>query len=194
MESGQCLNRLLALIEDYCRTKPLLIYSALELRFSIERTLFEYLGLIHNLELSKHLEKLYSAKDLRSAILNEEPKFYEKIEFMATLAPYMGTDREVRKPDLELLADCYAKLGDYLHAPKRPEKSWQDLEWWTRLENTISKGMKHLIWVHEGALGFIELNDQGQALFDRFVSGEMSLSDAKSYLDDYYQKKTEPTS
>lgn len=189
MAAMSCVQRLVGLLESHRNGQPVLLYAGLELRYSIERTLFEYLVLVRNFDVPKTMEKLYSAKDLKAEVLMHEPQFFEKIEFMATLAPFIGVPGEVRKPDLDLLADCYGKVGGYLHAPKRPEKTWENPGWWTRLEDIVRSGAEHLIHLYGGSVGFIELNERGAELFSKFASGVFSLADVKAHLEEHYKNK-----
>lgn len=155
----------------------LLLYSALDTRLCIERTLFEYLLLIKNNELSTRLEKLYSATNLKKAILQEEPKFFRRLEFVRLFVPFLGYTEPVVSPDVDLLSQCYGKVNDYLHAPKRPFETWAKVEWWVILRDTLDQAIRHLQEIHSGHMGAIDLNPLGEELFAKFTSGEMSAED-----------------
>ncbi len=183
--------RCVSLIEQFDMTseRPLLLYAALELRFTIERTLFEYLVLVKNLEMSKNIEKLYSAKDLKNAILHADPQFPRKLEFMIAFAPHISSTAEIRKPDLGLLSQTYGFLGSYLHAPKKPEVTWESPKWWSELEKRIRKAVQHLVDLHSGPFAHIDLNKEGTSLFLRYASGELSFKQLKQYFQDYFRKQ-----
>ena len=153
-----------------------LIYSALDTRLCIERTLFEYFVIINNKELSRKMEKLYRATDLKREILQEEPEFFRKLEFIRLLAPFCGINEPIVPPDLELLSSSYGLIGGYLHAPKRPQV-WGDREWWLRLKLALNETLAHLVQIHMGHMGKIDLNAAGRDLFARFSSGELSSDD-----------------
>lgn len=131
----------------------LLLYSALDTRLCIERTLFEYLLLIKNNELSARLEKLYAATDLKKAILQEEPAFFRKLEFVRLLLPFFGYTAQVVSPNLELLSRCYGRIGGYLHTPKRPLDTWAQGKWWAKLKRALDEAIPHLIEIHSGYMG-----------------------------------------
>ncbi len=127
------LNRALNQLEAYRQRRQvsLLLYAALDVRLCIERTLFEYLVLVKNDKLSKRMEKLYSASDLRKAILSKDPQFLEKVKFMNLFVPFMSYEegKSIITPDLELLSSTYGQSNGYLHVPKRPDDTWEDA-WW----------------------------------------------------------------
>jgi hypothetical protein len=80
-DCNDALRRAMARKQEF-ETGPqlyLLLYCALDTRLCIERTLFEYLLLIENNDLSERLEKIYSASDLKRAILAAEPAFFRKL-------------------------------------------------------------------------------------------------------------------
>jgi len=152
----------------------LLLYAALDVRLCIERTLFEYLVLIKVSDLPRAMEKIYSAADLNKAILNEEPNFKKKMEFMQVYAQYYGLSLPITLPDLELLALCYGRANEYLHAPKKPDKTWLDIRWWDNLNLVLNKAMNHLVEIHSSFIWNIRLNERGQKLFNRFSTGELT--------------------
>ena len=180
------LNRALSLLAEYRQTREvaLLLYSALDVRLCIERTLFEYLVLIKNDTLSKRVQKLYSASDLKKAILDEDPQFIQKIEFMNLFIPFMPYEgKPIITPDLELLSSTYGRSNEYLHVPKRPEDTWENESWWEKLHDTLDATTKHLVEIHSNLMGGIDLNEKGQGLFDKFVSGDLSIDEVRAILE-----------
>ena len=163
----------------------LLLYAALDVRLCIERTLFEYLVLIKNDKLSKRVEKLYSASDLKKAILDEDPQFIQKIEFMDLFVPFMPYEgKSIITPDLDLLSSTYGRSNGYLHVPKRPEETWENESWWEELNDALGTATKHLVEIHSNLMGGIDLNEKGQDLFDRFVCGDLSIDDVRAILEE----------
>ena len=86
------LNRALDRMEEFRSTGRayLLLYAALDVRLCVERTLFEYLVLIKSTDVARRIEWLYSATDLREAILAEEPQFLRKVEFADLFRPVLA--------------------------------------------------------------------------------------------------------
>ena len=162
---------------DNSRNFYSLLYSAIDTRLCIEQTLFEYLLLIKNNELSARIEKLYVATDLKNAILQEEPAFFRKIEFCRLLAPFLGYTTTVVSPNLELLSRCYGVFGNYLHVPKRPFETLMRPQWWEKLKRALDAAIPHLVEIHSGHLAAIEFKPKGLDLFERFSSGKLSATD-----------------
>jgi len=148
------------------------MYAALELRCCIERTLFEYLVLMKRSDLPGTMEKLYRAKDLKKTILEEDPDFLKKVEFMNLLIAATGAPVRMVIPDLDRLGSLYGQLNDYLHAPKRPEETAENDKWWTRLRTLVSDGVEHLKAILSQPVGYIDLNESGWASFGAWKRGE----------------------
>ena len=156
-----------------------MLYAAWELRCCIERTLFEYLVLMNQPELPKSMEKLYSAKDLKRVILNLAPDFLDKLRFLSV---YMETSVGVGPalPDLDLLSGLYGKLNDYLHAPKEPGEAVENMSWWNRLRQLLSEAADALGRIHSGPVAYIQLNDSGWSLFEKWKQGSLGDDELKS--------------
>jgi hypothetical protein len=170
------LTRALRLCEGYsidgevCR----FMYAALELRCCIERTLFEYLALMKWENLSQTMEKLYRAKDLRKTILDEDPDFLKKQEFINLLAKTADRPERVVIPDLDLLSSFYGQLNGYVHALKRPDETVEDALWWMRLKELLSKAQQYLESVLRQPTGYIELDENGRAIFLAWKEGQLT--------------------
>ncbi len=191
-EPAHALERALQRLEHAQATGDLasLLYCALDVRLCIERQLFVYLVLIKSAEIPAKLERLYSATDLRKAILTEEPNFYKKIEFFAIFMEFLPYPGPVVVPDLDVLSDGYGRLNNYLHAPKRPSRTSRDAKWWAELEACLKSTMAHLRDILSAPTGNIELNDQGSILFQAFLSGEKTADEVRTLLKDNF--KTSP--
>ena len=166
-EVNDSLNRAIRRVEEFRRTGQvhLLLYAAVDTRLCIERTLFEYLIFIKSGDLPARLERLYSATDLKKAILREEPDFFRKLEFMGLFVKFLPYDKPVVVvPDLDLLSQCYGRTNDYLHCPKRPDETWRKPEWWAELGESLNKSILHLIEIHSGRMGHMNLNAKGEEL------------------------------
>jgi len=165
-----------------------LLYSALDTRLCIERILFEYLILIKTQDLPARLERLYSASDLKKAILKEEPVFFKKLEFLNLFVKFLPYEQEIIIPDLELLSQTYGRTNDYLHCPKRPAKTWQNIDWWGPLESSLKQAIPHLLQILSGLMGHIDLNPKGMALFEQFASGEITSDEVTKKLEDNFKE------
>ena len=178
------LNRALDRMEEFRSTGRayLLLYAALDVRLCVERTLFEYLVLIKSTDVARRIEWLYSATDLRKAILAEEPQFLRKVEFANLFVQFLPESKPVVIPDLDLLSQGYGRTNDYLHSPKRPDETWQDRHWWQPLAETLSALIQHLVTIHSGFMSYINLSSRGEALFDKFVRGQLSAAQVTAEL------------
>lgn len=166
-----------------------LLYSALDTRLCIERTLFEYLVLIKTQDIPPRLERLYSASDLKKAILKEEPVFFKKLEFLSLFVKYLPYEKEIVIPDLDLLSQTYGRANDYLHCPKRPAKTWQNMDWWVPLERSLKQTIPHLLQILSSPMGHIDLNPMGVALFEKFVSGEITSDEVRKNLENIFNER-----
>jgi len=192
-EVENSLQRGIDNVEEFHRSGNLylLLYAALDTRLCIERTLFEYLVLIKSGNLSAKLERLYSATDLKKAILREEPKFYKKVQFMDLFVRFLPyPNPRVVTPDLEKLSGCYGRTNNYLHCPKRPDETWTRVKWWAELEETLKSTIHHLVEIHRGLMSGMDMTVRGQELFDKFVAGDVSEDDVLSELEKTF--KTSP--
>jgi len=192
-EANDTLTRALERLADYERTNEthLLLYAALETRLCIERTLFEYLVLVRSGDIPRKLERLYAATDLKKAILREEPKFFQKLEFMNLFLPFTPNEEvsclSIVIPDLDLLSRAYGHANDYLHAPKRPDTTWFSNDWWQQLLTITQQVVQHLVAIRSAPMGAIHLNARGEALFDRFVSGSISADEVRTELEQEFR-------
>ncbi|WP_237061885.1 MULTISPECIES: hypothetical protein [Microbulbifer] len=185
-EVEKSLKRAIVHVEEFHRSGHLhlLLYAALDTRICIERTLFEYLVLTKTGNIPAKLERLYSAKDLKKAILREEPKFYEKVRFMNLFARFLPyPNAVVVTPDLDKLSESYGRTNNYLHSPKRPEETWEKQEWWAVLEESLKSVIPHLVQIHSGLMSGMNMNERGEELFGKFVAGDMSESDVLAELE-----------
>ncbi len=164
------------------------IYAALELRCCIERTLFEYLVLMKRNGLPKTMEKLYRAKDLKKTILEEDQDFLRKLDYMNLLCEAGGRPERIAIPDLDKLGPLYGQLNDYVHAPKRPEETAEDPEWWARLQALICEAEGHLKTILSRPVGYINLSERGWASFEAWKRGEMTDAEV---IEDFRRQATE---
>jgi hypothetical protein len=179
------LQRAIRRVDEYHETKDTyhLLYAALETRLCIERTLFEYLVLIRRGDLSKKLEKLYKATDLKNAILREEPKFFKKLEFVNLfVSEFLRLPAPVVMPELDLLSTSYGRCNNFLHCPRHLDDVCSSIDWWAPLKDSLDLAICHLIAIHKGSVAFIDLNEEGERLFAKFVSGELSRDEIAKEL------------
>jgi hypothetical protein len=163
------------------------MYAALELRCCIERTLFEYLVMVKRSDLPRTMEKLYRAKDLKNTILKEDQDFLRKLDYVNLLCEAGGRPERVAIPDLDKLGSLYGQLNDYVHAPKRPEKTEEDPEWWARLQALVGEAEEHLKTILS-QVGYIHLNERGWANFGPWKRG--GKTDAE-VIEDFRQQPAE---
>ena len=87
-----------------------------------------------------------------------------------------------------LLSSTYGQSNGYLHVPKRPEDTWEYDPWWEKLHQILDAATKHLVEIHSNLMGGINLNEKGQALFDKFVSGDLSIDEVKAILEEAHSQ------
>jgi hypothetical protein len=127
-----------------------------------------------------------SARDLKRAILDEEPQFLRKLDFMNLFVRFLPYDRSIVIPDLDLLSQGYGRTNDYLHVPKRPSETWQKADWWVQLADMLDPLVQHLVEIHSGLMGHIDLNPRGEELFDQFVRGKVSSEQVIAELEETF--------
>lgn len=164
------------------------MYAALELRCCIERTLFEYLVLMKRSDLPGTMEKLYRAKVLKNTILNDDPDFLKKLEYMNLLLAAVEAPVRTAIPDLDKLGSLYGQLNDYLHAPKRPEKTAEAAAWWARLQALVGEAEEHLKTILSHQVGYIDLNERSWASFEAWKRGEKTDTEV---IEDFRQQAAE---
>lgn len=152
----------------------ILFYSALEFRYCIERLLFEYMILIKLNNIQKSMEKLYLARDLKNKILEIEPEFVEKLEFINFYLSALDISEKVFIPDLGILNKYYGRLGNYLHLQKRPEKTCDNPDWWTNFTDLLPEIRDYLGEIFKHPRAHFELNEEGWKLFDKFKTKSTS--------------------
>ena len=158
-------------------------YTALELRNCIERLLFEYLVLFGREELTKQQEKAYRATLLKDHILSIEPDFKLKLEFTGVMHQALS-GVGVYIIDLDQLSELYGRLGNFLHAPKRPERTVENPRWWGRLNETLQQTFGVLDQVYSNVIGSVTFTEEGQDLYERWKSGSITDTQAQEdFLD-----------
>ena len=150
-----------------------LIYAALEYRCAIERLLFMYMSMTCE-NMSKSLEVLYRAVDLKKAILKLDPDFIIKIRFVGLWLMAKGEATKLEIPDLDRLSTIYGKLGSYLHSIKRPKDAIENPAWWKRLSELLSETDTILAPLLEIPLGYFTPNEIGRKLLDACKKGHLS--------------------
>jgi len=105
-----------------------LIYAALEYRCSIERLVFNYLALI-DADLPDDTEGLYRIVKMRGRILQIEPDFHHKIDFVNLYFRAIDSPQQFPKPDLDLLNSLHGRLGGFLHTINEPKRTIENPEW-----------------------------------------------------------------
>lgn len=160
-----------------------LFYTSLELRNCIERYLFEQLVLIH-MEEAK-LEKFkneYRTKRFKQAILDSEPEFFKKIEFMNIFFEAMGVPFKIPEPDFNTLDTFYGRLGNYLHSLKIPSQSTEDQNWWKNFHSLLDEIMAYMSTLLGNPQAHFKLNEIGKRNFEAFLSGEMNKDEVNKSI------------
>jgi hypothetical protein len=163
------------------RGSQYLLYALLELRYCIERYLFETLDLIRMGNLSKTEAKLWGAHGLKNAVLKADADFVMKLQFINLLKQAdqrlrhaIITSGDLPVPDLDALDSLYGRIGAYLHAPCPSRLIIMDVAWWKQLDVLATEGVKCMEpFVHAPYARF-DMNESGKALFDDFKSGRVS--------------------
>lgn len=159
--------------------KDLLFYSALEYRNCIERILFDQLYLLKINDLPKKFEKLYRVKDLSATIIDIEPEFFKKLEFINIYLEVLGIPSYIFIPDLNYLNQIYGKLGNFLHSLKDPEKTVKIEEWWDNFISVLKEADEYIVKIIGGFMGSFDLNINGLSLFNKWKQREISDSELK---------------
>ncbi len=177
-----CLEKAFTLKES-----SYLFYSALELRISIERLLFEYLVLVGaNEEIIETMMNTYRVKDLSRAIYETESEFDKKLEYANFYLTTIGADFEIPILDKNKLNYYYGKLGSYLHNFKKPIDSTQNQEWWNTLIQLLEESRAYLYEYYKMPHGFFKMNEKGLELYEEYKEGNIPKEEiAKKILADY---------
>jgi hypothetical protein len=169
------LARAILLRNRFIKINPMQfgLYAALELRNAIERLLFEYLVLIHGENVSKKMEKEYSADNLSKRIEAVEPELQKKIEYMNLMLRAVNMPLAV-VPDLDALSNLYSRLNNYLHAWKRPQNTARKRAWWSGLWQVLDEAERMLTQILTGTIGHVKLNDKGWQTYEAWKNKELS--------------------
>lgn len=146
-------------------------YAALEFRNCIERLLFEYLYLTGNRNWDPKWEKVCRPTRLKDEILGVEPDFYKKLQFANLQMKAIGFT-ETYIIDLDTFSEIYGKLGNFLHASKRGDKTIDNPRWWGRLYQLLCDIRTMLTRVFNHNMGYVHLNERGWDLYERWIKGE----------------------
>ncbi len=149
-------------------------YAALEFRNCIERVLFEYLYLTTGDEdwLPKW-EKEYRPTRLKDKILGIEPEFFEKLRFANLQMRVLGLP-QIHIIDLDALSQLYGRLGNHLHASKRPDKTSDSPRWWGGFYHLLKEARETLLQVFIHPRGFVSLNERGWQLYSKWRAGSVT--------------------
>lgn len=170
--------------EEYEKTgkKELLFYSALEYRNCIERILFDQLALLKINDLPNKFLKLYRVKELSVNILEIEPDFLKKLEFINIHLEVLGIPKYIFIPDLNYLNQIYGRLGNYLHLLKDPEKTIKIDKWWADFISVLNESEDYIVKIISGFIGSFDLSSKGFSLFSKWNQNEISDSELKEQI------------
>jgi len=86
--------------------------------------------------------------------------------------------------DLDQLSELYGRLGNFLHAPKRSERTVEKPRWWGRLNETLQQTFGVLDQVYSNVIGGVTFTEEGQDLYERWKSGGITDAQAQQeFLD-----------
>lgn len=159
------------------KLKSNLFYSAFEFRNCIERILIEYFILLKINNVPKNISKLYRAKDIGSMILEIEPNFYKKLNFMNIYLEAINVPNRISIPNLQILNTHYGLLGNYLHSLKEPNETVNSEKWWQSFYKDVSETEKYLYSILSDNFGAFNLNERGLKLFEKWNDGCLSKKD-----------------
>ena len=166
-------------LHNQTQNKAYLFYAALELRFTIESVMFYYLWILNKKRLTKSQQKLWHAQDLKREILEIDPLFPYRLDFIA-LAAYLGGDLDKTvKPDFGLLTKSWAKLGNYLHSQKHPLSNKLPEDFWVEFSEILQAPCENLALVLSNPLVDLEFTQKGMDIIKLYASGQMSWVDVK---------------
>jgi hypothetical protein len=176
-------NRSRELLSEFEQSRHKLLYSAYELRCAIESFLYDYLCFLHDAQLSKTLEKLYLAKDLKNAIRNIEPDFEQRIAFNNLIHLAMGLDVvNIPVPDLDKLGELYGRIGAFMHVQKEAMDSKGSDTRWAELEKLVKDTQTFMHDLVHPQKSRVELTPDGVALFEDFKCGSKSSDEIKTII------------
>ena len=130
-------NRSFDMLPRAAADKTVLFYCAFELRCAIERVFYEYLAHLRSDKLTAKEVKLWSAKDLKAAVLTIDPEFIAKVDFLNVLLEARGLAHRFTIPDLDRLSRDYGRLHTYLHAQRCSPSELYAPRWWVKLRKLI---------------------------------------------------------
>ena len=180
-------------LNDFELSRHKLFYVAYELRCAIEAFLYDYLSFVHDGELTKKLNRLYSAKDLKAAILRIEPSFEKRIQFDNLIHESMGFSVvNIPVPDLNRLGMIYGKLGKYMHIQKEMMDD-DDLKKWFDLESLVKQAQEYLHDLVHPQKARVKLTDEGIKLFTKYAHNQLDDAGVRKSLSIGFKKYVKGT-
>jgi hypothetical protein len=166
-----------------------LVYAALELRAAIERTLFELLYLVRELEISDEVIAKARSMDGLQALLREADSTYRKtMEFTRLVAQVTPGIPAVNLIDTGYLRRKWQELSEYCHLQFRPDRSFEspNREFQRRGFRLLHEVLERFIgWYKTGSMGLIKrstMPEETRAIYDKFVAGDIDADQARRIL------------
>jgi len=154
--------------------KSYLFYASLELRYTIESVFFCYLWILSDCKLSEKQKKIWRAKDLKKEILEIDPHFPFRLDFIP-LVSYMSNEfAQTAKPDFELLTDSWSHLGYYLHARKVVVTHNLPEEYWIEFKKVLAGPAHNLSLVLSHPFVNLQFTTEGDTVIERYASGQIT--------------------
>lgn len=171
-------------IHNATQDRSYLFYAALELRYTIEAILFYYLSLVGDRTLPKSVRKLYNAKNLKLAIIQYDPLFLYKLDFVEMCHFYRRELQGFVKPDIDLLSDVYGDLGNYLHAQKKLVRSSLDKDrtFWSQFAKVLDSCNEHVPRILSAPFVTMKFTPLGDSLIEQYSKGQLSKAMLKKTL------------
>jgi len=166
-----------------------LFYAALELRFALERTPFDYLVLMlkaANKDPEKALSqpKKYKPNDVFNLARAVDPEIEMKMRFAALmLRAHRLVPENAAILDPRWLSAAHRDCDRYLHAQKDPEATVEDPEWVAGFRAFLTEASATLLslWRTPAAMPQT-LTPAGEAVWEHFKTGNYSDEQIVSML------------
>lgn len=167
-----------------------LVYAALELRASIERTLFELLYLVRECEISDaEITRARSVKGLQALLREADASYRKTIEFTRLIVAATPGSPAISPIDTGYLLRKWSALSEYCHLQFEPARSFASPN---REFQRRGFGLLHEVlgrfaeWYGSASMGLIQRSSmpaETRAIYDKFVANEVDADAARRMLE-----------
>ena len=166
-----------------------LVYASVELRAAIERTLFELMYLVRELEISEaDIKRARSIRGL-DALLREADNSYTKtMEFTRLVSETTPGTPSVAAIDTGYLRRRWQDLSEYCHLQFRPDRSFESPE--RAFQRKGFALLREVLdrfegWYRAGTMGLLKrssMPEETRGIYDEFVAGSIDADQARRML------------